>query len=125
MAKSFIQPGEVLDFIAPTGGVTAGVGTVIGNLIVIALDTAAATLPFRGMAIGVHSVAKTASQAWTEGVAVYFDDTLNVFGTVATVGFYRAGVAVEAVAGGAGDTIGKVRLDGTATFPISATYVAR
>jgi predicted RecA/RadA family phage recombinase len=125
MASNFLQPGDVLDLTAPTGGVVAGVGVIIDALLVIALDTAAQTLPFRGAATGVWSHAKAGSQAWAEGEAVYFDDSGKVFSTVATVGFFRAGVAAEAVAGGAGDTTGKVRLDGTATFPVSATYVAR
>jgi predicted RecA/RadA family phage recombinase len=125
MGTSYQQPGEVLEFIAPTGGVAKGVGVIIGALLLIALDTVAQTLLFRGMAIGVHSVAKAASQAWTEGQAVYFDNTNKWFSNVATVGFFRAGVAVEAVAGGAGDLIGKVRLTGEDTFAVSATYVQR
>jgi predicted RecA/RadA family phage recombinase len=111
MGVSYIQPGEVLQFTAPTGGVTKGVGVLIGNLIVIALDTVAQTLPFRGMVTGVHSVAKAASQAWAEGAIVYWDNTAKNFTTTSTAN-YRAGVAVEAVGGGAGDTIGKVRLNG-------------
>lgn len=111
MGKSYIQPGEVLEFTAPTGGVTAGVGVLIGNLVLIALDTVAQTLLFRGMATGCHSVAKAASQAWAEGAIVYWDNTAKVFTTVSTANF-RAGVAIAAVAGGAGDLIGKVRLNG-------------
>ncbi len=125
MATSYIQPGEVLDFTAPTGGVIKGVGVVIGAHVVIPLDTVAQTLPFRGMVTGVHSVAKAPSQAWTEGQAIYYDTTNSRFSNVATVGFFRCGSAVEAVAGGAGDTIGKVRLTGEVTFAVSATYVQR
>ncbi len=125
MATSFVQPGEVLEFTAPTGGVTKGVGVMIGNILVIALDTVAQTLPFRGMTVGVHSVAKVGSQAWTEGVAVYFDTTNKWFSSTATVGFFRAGVAVVAVGSGAGETIGIVRLTGEDTFAVSATYVQR
>jgi predicted RecA/RadA family phage recombinase len=111
MGTSYQQPGEVLEFTAPTGGVTKGGGVLVGNLILIALDTVAQTLQFRGMAVGVHLVDKAASQAWAEGAIVYWDDTAKVFTTVSTANF-RAGVAVEAVAAGAGDIIGKVRLNG-------------
>jgi len=46
-------------------------------------------------------------------VKVYWDNTAKNFTT--TVGSNTlVGVASEAVAGGAGDTIGKVRLDGVA-----------
>ncbi len=128
MANNFLQPGDTLKLIAPTGGTTKGVGFLSGSIFAIALDTVAQTLPVEGMAVGVWSHAKTASQAWTAGQVVYWDDTNKVFSNVATVGFYGQGgvfVAVEAVGGGAGDTIGKVRLVGSPVFPLSATYVNR
>ncbi len=125
MATSFVEPGEVLEYTAPTGGVTKGVGVVIGSLFVVALDTVAQTLPFRGMTKGVHSLAKVGSQAWTEGVAVYFDTTNKWCSSTATVGFFRIGVAVVAVGSGAGETIGIVNLDAASTFAVSATYVQR
>lgn len=111
MGTSFIQPGEVLEFTAPTGGVTKGVPLMIGNLPVIPLDTVAQTLPFRGTCCGVHSVPKAGSQAWTEGAIVYLDNTNHVFTTASTSNF-RAGVAAAAVGSGAGETTGLVRLNG-------------
>ncbi len=126
MARSYIQPGDVLNGLtAPTGGVTAGVPVLIGNHVVIPQQTVAQTLTFDGYVTGVHSVPKADSQAWTEGQAVYLDNTNHLFSTASTVGFYRAGVAVEAVGAGAGLTTGKVRLTGEVTFAVSATYVAR
>jgi len=125
MAKTYIQPGDVLTFTAPTGGVTAGVPVLIGALVVIPTASVAQTLPFSGMITGVHSAPKTDSQAWTEGALVYLDNTNHLFSTTATVGFFRAGVAVEAVASTAGLVTGKVRLDGSASFAVSATYVQR
>ncbi len=120
MSRSFIQSGDVLTFTAPTGGVVAGTGVMIGNQLVIPRTTAAQTLPFDGDVTGVHSHAKTASQAWAEGQAVYWDNTNKVFTTVAT-GNTRAGIAVEAVGSGAGETTGKVRLNGAALASTSAT----
>ena len=128
MSRSFIQPGDVLPLIAPTGGVTAGTGVMIGSQFVIPRDTVAQTVAFNGDAVGVHSHAKAASQAWTAGLVVYWDDTNKVFSSTATVGFFGQGgvfVAVEAVAGGSTDTIGKVRLTGSPAFALSATYVNR
>jgi predicted RecA/RadA family phage recombinase len=49
-------------------------------------------------------------QAWTVGAKVYWDDTNKRCTTVATDNT-PVGVAVEAVASGAGDTIGRVRLN--------------
>jgi predicted RecA/RadA family phage recombinase len=111
MGKSFIEPGDVLTFTAPSGGVTKGVPVLIGNLIVMPLDTVAQTLPFRGSTEGVHSVPKAGSQAWTVGAIVYLDNSAHVFTTTSAAN-YRAGVAVEAVGAGAGETTGKVRLNG-------------
>lgn len=125
MATNYIQPGDTMEYTAPAGGVTKGVGVMIGAQLVIAIDTAAAGAAFRGKAVGVWSHAKAASQAWTEGQAVYWDNTNKVFSNVATVGFFRAGTAAAAVAGGAGDTTGLVRLSGEPTFAVSATYVQR
>lgn len=116
MGTSFIQPGEVMEFTAPTGGVVKGTGYLIGNAIVIALDTVAQTLPFRGALTGVHASPKTDSQAWTVGQILYYDSTNKVFTTVSTSNF-RAGFAAEAVGSGAGLTIGKIRLAG---IPVTA-----
>lgn len=111
MGTSFQQPGDVLEFTAPTGGVTKGVPVLIGAAIVIPEDTVAQTLPFRGALVGVHSVPKVGSQAWSVGDIVYLDSGNSRF-TKTSAGGYRAGVAVEAVGAGAGETTGKVRLNG-------------
>jgi predicted RecA/RadA family phage recombinase len=111
MGTSYQQPGDVLEFTAPTGGVTKGVPVMIGNLPVIPLDTAAEAAVFRGMATGVHSMPKAASQAWTVGAIVYLDNTNHVATTTSTSNF-RLGVAVVAVGSGGGETTGVVRLNG-------------
>lgn len=111
MGKSFVQPGDVLDLIAPTGGVLAGKVYLIGSLPVIAVADAAAGASFEGYVTGVHDVPKTASQAWTAGALIYVDNTNHVATNVATANT-RLGVATQDVAGGAGDIIGRVRLSG-------------
>ena len=108
---SNIQPGDFLEFTAPSGGVTKGTGVLIGGLLVIPMVSAAVGEKFRGATTGVHSHTKVGSQAWTEGAVVYWDDGNARFTTTAASN-YRAGVAVEAVDNGAGDTTGVVRLDG-------------
>ena len=55
-------------------------------------------------------ITKVGSQAWTVGAKVYWDDTNKRTTTVATDNTL-IGVAVEAVASGASDTIGRVRLN--------------
>lgn len=116
MGTSFQQPGDVLEFTAPTGGVTKGVPVLIEAAIVIPLDTVAQTLPFRGALTGVHSVPKVGSEAWSVGELVYLDDTNHYFTTTSTAN-YRAGFAAVAVGNGAGETTGVVRLAG---IPVTA-----
>ncbi len=111
MGTSYIQPGDVMTFAAPTGGVTKGTPVLIGSLLVIPQNTVAQTLSFDGYVTGVHSVTKADSQAWTVGVNVYWDNSNKNFTTTATSNYY-AGVAAEAVASDAGLTTGKVRLNG-------------
>lgn len=117
MSTTYLQPGEDLTLVAPTGGVTDGVPLLIGGLLVIPHITATAGSTFTAKAVGVHAYTKTASQAWVQGEAIHWDVANAKFTNDTTLG-PRVGVAVEAVAGGAGDTTGKVRLDGvTVTWP--------
>lgn len=75
MAKNFVQPGHVLTLTAPTGGVTSGVGYLIGALFVVALHYAVEGASFEGQCTGVWTLPKTSAQAWTEGVAIYWNGT--------------------------------------------------
>jgi predicted RecA/RadA family phage recombinase len=95
--KTFVQEGDILEFVAPAGGVTAGTGVKIGDILVIALDTAAVGVKFRGRRTGVVEHAKLSAQAWTEGAQVNWDDTNKRFTTV-TTGNFRAGVAAAVAA---------------------------
>ncbi len=110
MATNYRQPGSVLPFIAPSGGVVSGTAYVIGGRVLVALVSAAEGETFSGQICGVWSVPKTGSQAWTAGVAVYVTSG-GVF-TTSSGGNTAAGWATEAVAGGAGDTTGLVLLNG-------------
>jgi predicted RecA/RadA family phage recombinase len=107
--KTFIQPGDTLEFTAPAGGVTSGTGVKIGDLLVIALTTAAAGAKFQGRRTGVVEHAKLSAQAWTEGQQVNWDDTNKRFTTV-TTGNFKAGVAAEAAVNPS--STGKVVLSG-------------
>lgn len=108
--KNFVQPGEILTFVAPSGGVVSGTGVKIGDILLIPLETKAATEKFDGLRVGVVDHAKLSAQAWTEGQRVHWDDTNKRFTTV-TTGNFIAGVAA-AVAVNPSST-GKVLLFGT------------
>lgn len=114
MSKKFVQPGEVLDLVAPTGGVVSGLVYQIGQQLVMAMDTVAQTLKFRGKTRGVWQVTKVGSQAWTEGQLIYFDKENARFTSTATASLL-AGTAVAPLPGaGAGETTGYVFVPGHA-----------
>lgn len=109
---NFIAPGDSLTLSTPNGGVVSGQFYVIGTLLVCAAVTVTVEGdPFTCKTTGVFEVTKVGSQAWTEGAKVYWDAGNDYFTTTAG-GNTLAGVAVEAVGSGAGETTGKVRLDG-------------
>ena len=61
---------------------------------------------------GVIDLAKVASQAWTAGAKVYWDNTAKRVTNVAS-GNTLVGVAVLAVGSGADEVVGRVRLNGS------------
>lgn len=110
MARNYVQPGYTLEFIAPYD-VAAGAGFKVGVAFAVATEAALSGAAVRGMLEGVFDLAKAGSQAWTVGAAIYWDDTNKVCTT--TVGSnIKIGVAVVAVGSGAGETVGRVRLNG-------------
>jgi predicted RecA/RadA family phage recombinase len=90
--KTYRSPARSPEFTAPAGGVTAGVGVKIGDLLVISTVTKLVGERFAGIRTGMVEHAKLSAQAWTEGQQVNWDDTNKRFTTV-TTGNYRAGVA--------------------------------
>lgn len=111
--KNFIAPGDTIILTAPDGtddtAVLSGGGIQNGNLFGIAVNDIApgATGPCK--TTGIYKMPKIGSQAWARGVKVYWDAT-NLWLTSTASSHLFVGVAVEAVAGGAGDTEGTVRL---------------
>jgi len=95
--KTYEQPGEVIEFAAPAGGVVSGTGVKIGDLFVVPTVTAAATVRFNGVRLGVVEHAKVSAQEWTEGQQINWDDTAKLMTTV-TTGNFRVGVAARVAA---------------------------
>lgn len=96
--RNYLQGGEALDLVAPSGGVTSGVGVLIGSIFAVASITAAAGATFAGITEGVveHAAATHATtQAIAAGGNVYWDDTAKVCTATAT-GNTLIGTAVEA-----------------------------
>jgi predicted RecA/RadA family phage recombinase len=109
--KTYVQPGEVLTYTAPAGGVVSGTLYLIGALVVVATVDAAATEKFAAFVGPGVVMAPKATGAWTEGAKLYWDNTAKNVTTVLTANTL-IGVAAQAQA--SGDTTGAVRLDGVA-----------
>lgn len=107
--KNFVGPGDMMNFTAPGGGVTAGVAVLIGGQVVIPAVTAAATVVFAGATTGIFSgLIKTAGSPWAEGQTLYFDSATGGFTTAQSATARRAGIAAAAAL--SGDTTGTVKL---------------
>jgi len=109
--KNFIQPGKVMDFTAPTGGVTGGTALKIGGLVVVPAADADQTKTFSGHTTGVFTLDKKTGETWAEGDVLYFDNATGAFTKTSATGLFKAGVAADVVATGT-DVLAAVRLDG-------------
>jgi predicted RecA/RadA family phage recombinase len=109
--KTYIQPGHALTLLAPYD-VLSGDGLLVGSIFGVASHDAVSGAEVEAQLTGILDLAKTASQAWTAGVKVYWDNTAKRVTNVAS-GNTLVGVAVLAVGSGAEETIGRVRLNGS------------
>lgn len=110
MSSKFVSPGRVMDFTAPSGGVTEGVPLLIGALIVVPEASAAVGKRFAASVEGIHDLpaaTHASSQAWTEGQLLYWDDSAKNF-TITVGSNTKKGVAAEAKASTA--AVGRVKL---------------
>ena len=107
--KNYVQPGNTITLTAPYA-VASGDGLLVGSIFGVAAGTAASGEPVETALTGVYDLKKVASQAWSVGDKVYWDNTAKE-ATKTTTSNTLIGVATEAVAGGAGDVVGRVRLN--------------
>lgn len=128
--KNFVQPGEMLDLTAPSGGVTSGVGVLIGAIFAVASVTAAEDEVFAGAVRGVFDLA-AATHASTQGMAVgdtaYWDNSAKTVTKTATgnqaIGIIVA-TKVTTVAIARVALVPKMGLAGTTIADISLAAVA-
>lgn len=95
--KNYVQPGKVIDIVAPTGGVVSGQIVVIGSLIGVSNLTAAEGEPSVIDTEGVFEVPKTSALAIAVGDKLYWDATNKVVNKTAS-GNTLVGIAVAASA---------------------------
>jgi predicted RecA/RadA family phage recombinase len=81
--KNFISTGDILEVTAPYD-VASGGGCLVGTVFGIAVTDALSGQPVNIKRTGVFDHAKTSAQAWTQGAAVYWDNTNKVFTTSAS-----------------------------------------
>jgi len=110
--KNFIQRGDVITVMAPTGGMTSGQGVLIGNLFGVAATTAAEGESVEIATVGVYELPKLVSAVIAAGARVAWDDTAKQV-VLPDTGMVPIGIAT--VAAGNGVSIVRVRLDGVAT----------
>lgn len=109
--KNYVQPGNTISLTAPYA-VASGDGLLVGSIFGVAACSAALGETVEAALVGVFDLKKVASQAWAAGDKVYWDNTNKETTKTATANTL-IGIATEAVAGGAGDVIGRVRLNGS------------
>lgn len=109
MTQSFQQPGKILTLVAPYDRASSGLGAKVGAFFGVSTKAVLSGAEGEFETEGVHGLAKTASQAWSQGDRIYWDDSNKRCDSDSSVGMF-IGVATEAVAGGAGDTTGYVKL---------------
>lgn len=107
--KNYQGPGDTLTLIAPAGGVTSGKAVLVGALVVIPMNDAAAGATFEGKTNeAFDNQLKAGGAAWTAGQVLYFDSADSTFKTATGATARRAAVAAADAA--AGDTTGSVKL---------------
>jgi predicted RecA/RadA family phage recombinase len=118
--KNFVQPGDIVTVLAPAT-VASGQMCRVGLIAGVATHAAASGAPLELATRGVFDVTKAGSQAWTVGAAIYGVGTTTLVATTATTtGNILLGTAVAAVGSGAGETVGRIRLNGSAPAALTS-----
>lgn len=107
--KNFVQHGNAITVPAPTGGVSAGDGVLVGSLFGVAACDAEEGVEVEIATVGVFDLVKAAATVIAQGDAVYWN-AVDKEVTNDEVGNALIGAAVAAA--GNGPTIVRVRLNG-------------
>jgi predicted RecA/RadA family phage recombinase len=107
--KNYVQPGNTITLTAPYD-VASGDGLLVGAIFGVATGAAANGEAIEAALVGVFDLKKVGSQAWAVGDKIYWDNTAKQATKTATDNTL-IGAAIEAVGNGAGETVGRVRLN--------------
>ena len=94
--KNFVQEGHALDYVAPAGGVVAGVALLIGTVLVIPATTAAEGAIFSGWIEGVYNLPCATGTAWDNPNTPLYWDSANKRVTTTATGNTKIGMTAEA-----------------------------
>lgn len=113
--KNAVQPGKTITATAPYDR-TSGQGAKIAGIFGVACSDVLSGKIGEFDTVGVFDLAKATGAAWTEGQAIYWDDSAK--NCTPTVGSnLKIGVAILMDSAGtlpaSADTVGRVRLNGT------------
>lgn len=109
MPGNYHQSAESIDH-TPTSDIAAGTCVLLGTIVAFFERAVLANELGTGKVAGVIKYTKAASQAWTIGAKVYWDDTAKEFTTTAG-GNTLCGIAWAPAASGAGLVTGYVLLN--------------
>lgn len=110
--RNFVAVGNALTITA-SAALVSGQGVLIGALFGVAAGDIANGAEGVVNVTGVYDLPKQPSQAWAVGARVYWD-AANARATTTATSNTLIGVAVLATGGTAGETVGRVRLNGAA-----------
>lgn len=106
--KNFVAVGNTLTITAGAD-IASGAGVLVGSLFGVAAGDIANGAEGVINLTGIYDLPKVGSQAWTVGALIYWNGTAC---TTAASTNKLIGVAAAAVGSGAGETVGRVRLNG-------------
>jgi predicted RecA/RadA family phage recombinase len=106
--KTYIQPGDTVEVTAAYD-VDSGNGALVGSIFGMAVADALSGATVALKRTGVFTIAKTTSQAWTQGVALYWDNSTKKATTASASGANKA-IGSAWVAADAADTTGTIVL---------------
>jgi predicted RecA/RadA family phage recombinase len=81
--KNYVQEGNTITLAAPYN-VVSGAGFKVGSIFAVANYDALSGVDVEGDTEGVFDLAKVSAQAWSQGDAIYWDDSAKLATTVAT-----------------------------------------
>ena len=106
--KNHVQRGDTLTLTAPYD-VLSGAGLKVGSIFGVATGDALSGAAVEADVVGIFDIKKTSAQAWSQGAAIYWDDT-NKECTTTSSGNTKIGVA--AIGASNPSAAGRVRLNG-------------